>query len=368
MIKAVRCDQKSFKTVLFDSGFNIVLAERTKNSSQKDSRNGLGKTMLIEIINFCLGSSVAPEAGIQSKELEGWTFMLDLTLKGKDYTVSRNTADSSRVWLKGDFSDWLIQPESDSNGKYFMKIREWCRMLGVLMFGLSKGTTEKSYSPTFRSLISYFARRGVEGFNNPFKHYNQQFEWDKQVQNAYLLGLNWEYASEFQLLKNKRKILDNLKLASETGLLANFIGSIGTLEAEEVALKEEISEFERQIGNFKVHPQYYDIQKQADQLTEEIHRLINQRTINSAILKSYQESIEEERDVSEVEVVQIYKEAGLFFPLATEKKIKDVLDFHTQVIRNRRTYLKSEIEKVSQDINKEELMIEMLSNQRAVLL
>ena len=57
MIHAVRCDHPSFNTVSFKSGFNVVLADKTNQSSIKDSRNGLGKSLLIEIIHFCLGAS-----------------------------------------------------------------------------------------------------------------------------------------------------------------------------------------------------------------------------------------------------------------------------------------------------------------------
>ncbi|GAG42014.1 unnamed protein product, partial [marine sediment metagenome] len=33
MIHSVRCDKKSFKTVEFTPGFNVVLADRTKEST-----------------------------------------------------------------------------------------------------------------------------------------------------------------------------------------------------------------------------------------------------------------------------------------------------------------------------------------------
>jgi uncharacterized protein YydD (DUF2326 family) len=56
MIRKVSANQSSFRTVEFNPGFNIVIAERTKESTRKDSRNGLGKTTLVEIIDFCLGS------------------------------------------------------------------------------------------------------------------------------------------------------------------------------------------------------------------------------------------------------------------------------------------------------------------------
>ena len=55
MIHSVTADRPSFKTVELKPGFNVILAERTKESTKKDSRNGLGKSTLIEIIHFCLG-------------------------------------------------------------------------------------------------------------------------------------------------------------------------------------------------------------------------------------------------------------------------------------------------------------------------
>mgnify|MGYP006310457889 CR=1 FL=1 len=57
MIYSVKSDKPSFRTIEFQPGFNVVLAERTKESTIKDSRNGLGKSTLIEIIHFCLGGN-----------------------------------------------------------------------------------------------------------------------------------------------------------------------------------------------------------------------------------------------------------------------------------------------------------------------
>lgn len=114
MIKAVRCDQPSFREVRFEEGFNIILAERTQESTDKDSRNGVGKTLLVEIIHFCLGAQEDPNKGLRIKELENWTFILDLILKGKEFTVYRNTRELAKVKIEGDFSDWPIKPKFDA--------------------------------------------------------------------------------------------------------------------------------------------------------------------------------------------------------------------------------------------------------------
>ncbi|MDQ1350678.1 MAG: hypothetical protein QG657_980 [Acidobacteriota bacterium] len=193
MIKAVRCDKPSFREVRFKPGFNVILAERVGEATDKDSRNGLGKTTLIEIIHFCLGASTKKNECLRLKELENWTFILDMSLKGKDYSIYRNTLDFSKVKIKGDVSGWPIKPVYDEGEKkYILPVKDWNIVLGNLVFGLTVESTEKKYSPTFRSLISYFMRRGVGAYQSPFKHYSQQKESDIQTNNAFLLGLNWE--------------------------------------------------------------------------------------------------------------------------------------------------------------------------------
>src|SRR5512135_2775822 len=105
MIHWVRCDQPQFQDVEFLPGFNVVLAERSKEATKKDSRNGLGKTTLIDIIHFCLGAKFDKRSRLKAEPLKGWTFTLEIDLRGKRYRVSRNTADPRRVILDGDFSD-----------------------------------------------------------------------------------------------------------------------------------------------------------------------------------------------------------------------------------------------------------------------
>ena len=92
MIHAVRCDHSSFNTVHFKQGFNIVLADKTSQSSIKDSRNGLGKSLLIQIIHFCLGASKTGSALFRKdvfQQIKDWTFTLELELEGKTISVSR---------------------------------------------------------------------------------------------------------------------------------------------------------------------------------------------------------------------------------------------------------------------------------------
>ncbi len=367
MIKSLKSTNNKFKQIDFDPGFNVIIAERTAESSDRDSRNGLGKSLVIEIIHFCLGSGMGE--ALKSSELADWTFILDLEIKQKSLSVYRNTKDFHYVRLMGDFSDWPIKPEEDpESGEMRMSVKNWCYVAGYLLYGLSVEAQEQKYSPTFRSLLSYTIRRGLPAFQNPFKHFPQQKEWDIQVNNAFLLSLNYEYASEFQLLKDELKVLQDIKKAVGLGMLKDLMGSLGDLEAQRVRLSAEIESHDEELKSFQVHPQYFDIQEEADRLTKSIHEINNGYTINRNIFDRYHESFLEEKDVSTDDMKRLYEEAGLIFPELIVKRIDDVLDFHTKVIRNRKSYLESEIQRITNEMRSQEANIKKLSDKRGKLL
>ncbi len=74
MIHAITANQPSFRTVQLTPGLNVILADRTEDSSNKDTRNGLGKSTLIEIVHFCLGARVSSGKGLAIPALENWEF------------------------------------------------------------------------------------------------------------------------------------------------------------------------------------------------------------------------------------------------------------------------------------------------------
>ncbi|HEY4800303.1 MAG TPA: DUF2326 domain-containing protein, partial [Bacteroidia bacterium] len=103
MIKQVRSNNPKFKTAIFESGFNVILAERSKVSTDKDSRNGLGKSSLLNIIHFLLGNNPGKDSGVRKTQLSKWKYKTILSLSGKEYSVVRDPNDFSHVCLEGDF-------------------------------------------------------------------------------------------------------------------------------------------------------------------------------------------------------------------------------------------------------------------------
>lgn len=362
-IKSITSNNPLFKSAEFPELFNVVLAERTKESTIKDSRNGLGKSTLIEIIHFCLGSNTNKRLKLYLKD---WEFNLRILLQEKDILVSRSFDSPSIISIEGDTTGWPIQPQRERE-RFVLTAKEWNLVLGNLMFGLPIATPRK-YSPTFRSLISYFIRRGRDAFSKAFEHHRKQREWEKQINNCFLLNLAWEDASDWQILKDKKKLLQDLKKASEAGVVTEMIGSLGELQAAKVRLENQIQTRASELNNYQVHPQYQELQRRADNLTSQIHRNTNLNISDDNLLSFYLESIESEVNSTSEDILGIYESLQIQIPEIIQRRLEDAQNFHAQIINNRRDFLASEIERLRKVIDDRQKQIESLASERSEIM
>lgn len=146
MIRSVTANQPTFKTVQFGPGLNVVWADRTKDSTKKDSRNGLGKSTLIEIIHFCLGSTPKKGKGLMVEALADWEFTLELDVSGKTVRATRATGKPRRITVEGDATG-LPRSGRASGGECFVDVNDWTDWLGQRLFGLSSAEQPPKYQP-----------------------------------------------------------------------------------------------------------------------------------------------------------------------------------------------------------------------------
>lgn len=273
--------------------------------------------------------------------LKGWEFTLEIETGGKAFSVTRCVDAPNSFFIQGDTADWPVKPKK-KKGEFAFGLRDWNSLLGYLFYNLPTEEDAK-YQPSFRSLVSYSIRRGKDAFTTPFEHHRKQVEWDKQVNNAFLLGLAWADASEFQLLKDRKKGLESLKKAAKTGVVKGFVGSLGDLEARRVRLQKKADAEAANLASFKVHPQYEEIRVQANQLTEEIHEVSNKNAMDQRMLFLYEKALTEENVPVPNAIEKLYADAGISLPGVTLRRIEEVQTFHHDIIENRRGFLAAEV-------------------------
>lgn len=369
MIHSVSANQPSFHTVSFTSGLNVILAERSEASSEKDTRNGVGKSTLIEIIDFCLGSGSTKGKGLLIEPLEHWAFTLELTLAGNQVKVTRSTANPNRIVIDGPTNGWIEQPDRDKgSGEMVFKVDRWRQMLGWALFGLPRSTDSLPYKPSFRSLVSYFVRRGPDAYTSPFRHFRQQKTWDIQLHTGYLLGMNWEYAARWQGLKDQEEGVKAIEKAIKTGAMEGAIGTVGELETQRIQLEQQIANAKEALETFKVHPQYESLQQDADRLTRKIHDFVNGNVNDRRKLARYHDSIKDEKPPAALSLERLYEESGLVFPEAVQRTLDEARAFHSQIVVNRRDFLEAEIKRLQRYVEDRESQIKDLVDQRAVVM
>lgn len=366
MIHGVTANQRSFHPVTFNTGLNVILAERSETSTEKDTRNGVGKSTLIEIIDFCLGSRPTKGKGLLIEPLKSWAFTLEITLRGNRVKVTRSVADPNRIVVEGPTNGWQEQPDQDEKtGELIFKVERWRSLLGWAFFNLPRSADQLPYKPSYRSLISYFVRLGPDAYTSSFRHFRQQKTWDIQLHTAYLLGMNWEYAARWQGLKDREEGAKAIEKAIKTGAMEGAIGTVGELETQRIQLEQQAAKAKQALDTFKVHPQYESVQEEADRLTSEIHELTNQNVVERRRLHRYEESIKEEKPPASISLEHVYKESGLIFPDAVKRTLEEAKAFHYGIVSNRREFLGAEITHIRQAVDDREARIREKTDLRA---
>ena len=356
MIHEIYSNKSSFKSVRFNEGLNVVIAERQQNSDEKKTVNSRGKSTLISIINFCLGSD-ASRSSICIDELKEWSFTIDITLLNGRVRATRHVDNPKYIFLDGKIENWKIVPEFDGDtNKFFLSIEKWRQILGSYFFDIS----QKS-SMSFRSVISYFIRSGNDAYSRPLKFFASQPDNVAHIYNAFFVGLNPQYASQWVDLEKKNKALRALGDAIKAGVHETQ----GELEARKIEFEEELKKSRQILSNFKVHEKYQEIQTEANRLTKEIHDLTNQNIFDGQKLKHYETSITEEKAPGKNKLEQIYREAGLIFRDDIKKTLKEARLFHEKIIENRASFLKAEITRIKNCIEERERTVKNLTDERS---
>lgn len=354
MIYSVRSNNKSFKSVEFHTGLNVVLADRQRNVEQenKNTRNGAGKTTLVEIIHFCLGSNVDSNSIFRSKELEGWSFILKMDIGNSIYTIERFIDNPSKIYIDGDLHELHFTLHHDKElDRYYVSKKNFLKEMQGELYGIFSFTNNATEYPKFRALISYAIRKGIGAYANPFLYYPRQSGENKQLCNAFLLNLNVDYAVQLIGIKDKAK---RLAVIQRSIIEASQV--LKPLKESEIKdllthLSSEAEKLKQQLDSFVIDEEYENITNKANELTSKIQVLTNKIILGENLLGKYEKSINSGKDDVPLDSIKkVYTEAGVYFNELLQKRLDQVIDFHSSLINNRRDYLLLEIKNLKENI------------------
>ena len=381
MIRKIGSDLESFKTLRFGPGLNVLLADKSRDASDRQSRNGAGKTSFVELVHFLFGGDAKPDSIFRSDALNESSFSAEVEISGIPMSVTRSGRRPRHIQLETLARGWpgsldpptIVQqaaltaatvPGSDTAGVRGSQTRaasaadntlfprsraktneEWKQSLGCAWYELPiEAESAHRFRPSFRSLFSFAARRQqAGGFQEPTKHSNFQQPWDQQMSIAFLLGLDWTIPGQFQELKERERVVKSLRQAVRSGVVGSQLGTSADLRTK-LTISEALADRARkQLERFQVVPRYRELEVEADEITARISGLNAENVLDRALLSELQSSITSEDAPGQDDISGLYAEAGIVLPGLPRRRLEELATFHRAITENRRSHLDAEI-------------------------
>lgn len=319
-INRLYSESNIFDEILFHDGINIILGEKYDDNSIRGRKtNGVGKSMSIECLDFCLLSdydkSRVAKVPKEVFPLEDYV-MLDLDIGDNAITIKRNRKQADK-------------PIIIRNGKTvtFDKLKDAKDYLTELIFAELNGKKV----PTFRNLFSILLRDERSEFTDIIKcHDLRQRIPDDFSAHLFLLGISLDaYKNTLSKIKEIDKI-DKVLAKNRKELTQGGKKKISDVKAELNALEDELNKIEEAIESFKTNESFDSMEAELIDLETMLEQLrMRQKVVRHDYEKIRKMPKPEQIDDSEIELVYNQFKNGLGD--AVVKTLNEVVNFKNRV-------------------------------------
>ncbi|MDO8416875.1 MAG: DUF2326 domain-containing protein [Agitococcus sp.] len=340
---SLTANQPSFKSVSFNQqGLSLIIGIRTTPEERTNnlSYNGVGKSLLVEIIHFCLGSS----SNTAFKEfLPEWSFTLEFEHLGKHFTITRETNNQKQIT----FNNEILKLKSctDELEKIAFDIPAW-----------------QSSALSFRSLIPRFVRRGNADYNNPKNTNSDKEAYTELVRNLFLLGIDISLPeTKHNLRVEQTRVTTFEKNFKKDPYIREYYTGNKDASLQAKHLEEQIFKLETNLSSFQIAEDYYDIEKEANRIAAELNNIKNKKFILQNTLANIDKSLTTKADIPKQKILDIYHEITLAFKEEALKRLDEIEAFHHNLLKNRFSRLTQEKIRFSTELAHIEKNIHQLS-------
>ena len=309
-------NQPTFKTVQFNpSGITFILAKQ-KDPHSNDLRktfNGVGKSLMVAIINFCLGSSTNTAF---AEKLPNWIFYLSIELNGICYTISRATEKQDTISVDGE--SYSITKFKDG-------------FMGPLCFQIP---SEKTNNLTFRNLLPFFLRPKRDSYTDctvPVTKGNSDYR--TCLTNTFFWGLSLDFIRKKHYLKKQIKDISTRKISvTKDSFLKVFLSEEKPTPLTLKAIEKKIERLNHDIEHHEIAENYDDIVKSADKNKLQIDEIRNEIVLLENQLRNINKSLDIKPDLEKESIIELYNEIKTVLSEKVIREITEVESFYSQLI------------------------------------
>lgn len=332
---SLAASEHTFKTVVFNkSGASFILAKQDQPEQFDNSKtyNGVGKSLLIALIDFCLGASTGNKITKSLQQtLPEWHFILKVEINNQPYTIIRHANTPKHINL---------------NDKQ-LTLNDFCSKLEKLCFEIP---SEFQYL-SFRSLLPFFIRPSKQSYINYDEPAKTGSPYQKQLYNAFLLGLDVTLSQTKKRLKKQidetNKLHENIK---NDPILKQFFEGYRDSSLALADLNEKIEKLELDLRKFEVADDYYHIKQEADDIKRNLDKTQNKIKLRSINVDNINQSLKISPDVNRNDIQNIYDESKLVFQSDIEKQLIELEKFYQDLTINRTKRLQQQKHEINNEL------------------
>jgi uncharacterized protein YydD (DUF2326 family) len=321
---SLEANKPSFNTVKFNpNGLTLIIGKST-STDKNNTYNGVGKSLLLQIVNFCLGSN---KIAAFEQYLSGWEFTLSFKVSDKTFTANRATEKQNKIYL---------------NDKEFGQAGFNAEMERMLV-----DIPKDSPYLTFRTVLSRFYRTGRGSYVSTLTTAKEQ-PFSSLVNNAFLLELDLEYVYQKRDTRKRYQELEKFeKSFKKDPVIREYYTGDLDVEFEISRLSQDVKKLESDIKNYNVAENYAAIQAEADRMAEQLSQMKNRLYYLSTSIKNIKHSMSLYQDMDLEKVYSLYGEITELFKEGTLKTLENVTEFHKNIHIKRSERLAKELKKLS---------------------
>ena len=355
----ISSDQGIIRSITFRKGINLIVDE----SAEQITGNNVGKTTVLKLVDFCLGSNqkniyVDPET-----KRDEYTLVKDFLIDNKvliTLVLTENLDDEQANQI-------IIERNFLARTKIIRRVNgvnliedEFEPKLLELMF-----PEHYSEKPTFRQIISHNIRYKDESINNTLKTLDK-YTSDAEYETLYL----FLFGCEFTKGNSKQEILLSLK---QEDTYKNRLEKQQTKTAYEAALSliyNEINELNSKKANLNLNENFEadldrlnSLKYNINRVSSEISKLNIRRDI---IIEAEEEFKSNISDIDTNQLKLIYQQATSQIS-GLQKTFEDLFQYHNQMINEKIKFISKELPNLENNIQTKKAHLDNLLNEEKTL-
>jgi len=341
-LKKLKANKSTFHTIEFrPNNLNIILGSRSKSDDKNNTVNGVGKTLSIKLIDFCLGCR--QDAHKEINKLTGWEFQLQFESNNSLNQIIRDV-DNDKISLNSKELK-LNQFKEYMQAEFYKNVEDYKFL-------------------SFRSLICRNLRIPKAAYVSWDKYKASEEAHISLLNNAFLLGLSVGLIINKIDLKDEINKIDKSSsyIRSDETIKSAIIGTDVRISISNV--EKEVINLENKLKQFKISEGYNEVKASIEETKIKKNDLINQIVKCENIIDSINGNLDLKVDVTSRRVEELYAEAKIVFPEDMLKKMEDISKFHEKLLEGRKARLvkdkdsyKSEIKKLKKQLKELDSLI-----------